>query len=151
MSERLTARLYNASQGVTWLVEAFKLVKATLLAGGQAFIEILIDPQSRDQQEKYHAMIGEIADQAKHLGATWDDEDWKRLLLDKFSKETGRKRGRIIPNLDGDGVVEVGVQSRKFSKKVASEFIEWLHAWGAENGIEYSDAWQVDPETGEIA
>lgn len=42
-------------------------------------------------------------------------------------------------------------QSRKFSKKVASEFIEWLHAWGAENGIEYSDAWQVDPETGEIA
>ena len=44
----------------------------------------------------------------------------------------------MIPNLDKTGVVEVGIQSRKFSKADASEFIEWLHAWCATNGITLS-------------
>ena len=102
-------------------------------------IEIRPIGKSREQEEKYHAMIGEVAKQAQHLGASWQAEDWKRLLIDKFARETGRTHGKVIPNLDKTGVVEVGIQSRKFSTSDGSEFIEWLHAWGAENGITYSD------------
>lgn len=91
-----------------------------------------------DQNAKYHACIEEIAEQASHLGSKWDAESWKRLLLDAFAKETKRPRGRVIPNLTGDGVVEIGLQSRKFTKQDASEFVEFLHAWCAENGVELS-------------
>lgn len=111
-------------------------------------LSLVPESKTREQEKKYHAMIGEIAKQAQHLGAKWEFEDWKRLLLDKFARETGRTHGKIIPNLDQTGVVEVGVQSRKFSKVDGSEFIEWLHCWGAENGIEFAE-W-ADEETGEI-
>ena len=56
---------------MAWLIDALKLVKATLMAGGAAFIKTLIDPQSRDQQEQYHAMMGEIAGQARLIQQPW--------------------------------------------------------------------------------
>lgn len=150
MSERQTQRLYGAHQ-LPQLVEMFRHIKALLLAGHRLLVSFGPEAQSRDQQEKYHAMIGEVAQQAKHLGAKWDAEDWKRLLLDRFARETGRAVGKVIPNLSGDGVVEVGILSRRFSKRTANEFIEWLSAWGADNGVEFSDPQWIDPETGEIA
>jgi hypothetical protein len=91
-----------------------------------------------DQNAKFHVVIEEIAEQASHLGSKWDAESWKRLLLDAFARDTGRARGKVIPNLTGDGVVEIGLQSRKFTKQDASEFVEWLMAWCVENGVELS-------------
>jgi hypothetical protein len=40
-----------------------------------------------------------------------------------------------MPNLSGDGIVQLGFQTRKFTKEQASEFVEWLYAWSAERGI----------------
>ena len=91
--------------------------------------------QSYAKQRKYHAMIDEIAHQAKHLGSQWESDDWKRLLLDKFARDTGRSHGKVITNLDMSGIVQIGLQSRKFTNPEASEFIDWLYAWGEENGI----------------
>jgi hypothetical protein len=102
---------------------------------------LTINEQSRtaEQNEKYHAMIGEIAKQAQHLGAKWDAKDWKRLLVQKFCKDYKMAGGRIIPNLDGDGIVQLDFQTRKFTKEQGSQFIEWLHAWGAEHGIVFKE------------
>ena len=100
-------------------------------------LEIKEANKSREQEEKYHAMIGEIAKQAQHLGAKWDAESWKRLLVDQFCRENDIKIGVVIPNLSGDGIVQLGFQTRKFTKEQASEFVEWLNAWGAEHGITY--------------
>jgi hypothetical protein len=100
-------------------------------------LEIKEANKSREQEEKYHAMIGEIAKQAQHLGSKWDAESWKRLLVDQFCRDNGIKTGAVIPNLSGDGIVQLGHQTRKFTKEQASEFVEWLHAWGAEHGVVY--------------
>ena len=100
-------------------------------------LEIKEANKSREQEEKYHAMIGEIAKQAQHLGAKWDAESWKRLLVDQFCRDNDIKTGVVIPNLSGDGIVQLGFQTRKFTKEQASEFVEWLHAWGAEHGVTY--------------
>jgi hypothetical protein len=112
-----------------------KVLKA--LQTKQLTLEIKDATKSRDQEEKYHAMIGEIAKQAQHLGAKWDSESWKRLLVDQFCKDNGLKTGAVIPNLAGDGIVQLGMQTRNFTKEQASEFVEWLHAWGAEHGVTY--------------
>jgi len=112
-----------------------KVLKA--LQTKQLTLEIKDATKSRHQEEKYHAMIGEVAKQAQHLGAKWDAESWKRLLVDQFCKDNGLKTGAVIPNLSGDGIVQLGMQTRNFTKEQASEFVEWLHAWGAEHGVTY--------------
>lgn len=150
MTQRMTVTMWNAQQGHTQLLAVWLQAKAMLTAGHRMVLELRPISKSRDQEKKYHAMFGEVASQAQHLGSTWAAEDWKRLLLDKFARETGRTHGKVIPNLDKTGVVEVGIPSRKFTKADASEFVEWLHAWGAENGVTYSDQFLIDQETGEI-
>ena len=113
-------------------------VKEALASGKQLTLEIKTANRSCQQNAKYHAMIDEIAQQAQHLGSKWDSESWKRLLVDQFLKDSGQKTGVVIPNLSGDGIVQLGMQTRDFTKEQASEFVEWLFAWGAEHGITYS-------------
>jgi len=112
-------------------------VKEALASGKQLTLEIKNASRSCPQNSKYHAMIEEIAQQASHLGAKWDAEDWKRLLLNEFAKQANLPQGRIVPSLDGSGIVQLGLQSRKLTKEQASEFVEWLHAWGAEHGVTF--------------
>lgn len=114
-------------------------VKEAIKGGKQLSLEIKPINKSREQEEKYHAMIGEIAKQAQHLGAKWIAEDWKRLLVDQFCKDTGLTGSKVIPNLSGDGIVQLGFQTRNFTKEQASEFVEWLHSWGANNGITFTE------------
>lgn len=114
-------------------------VKDSLKAGKQLRMEIKAESKSRNQEEKYHAMLGEIATQAQHLGAKWSTEDWKRLLVDLYAKETGLEGGKIIPSLDGQGIVQLGLQTRNFTKEQAMDFITFLDAWGASNGIFFKD------------
>ena len=128
--------LTNETQAKALMVSLWpKVLKA--LQTKQLTLEIKDATKSRDQEEKYHAMIGEIAKQAQHMGAKWDSESWKRLLVDQFCKDNGLKTGAVIPNLAGDGIVQLGMQTRKFTKEQASEFVEWLHAWGAEHGVTF--------------
>jgi hypothetical protein len=84
----------------------------------------------------YHALIGKIAKQAQHQGAQWDAESWKRFLVDQWANDTGRKPGRVAPSLDGQRVVQLGIQTRKFSKEDSAEFIEFLFAWANNSGID---------------
>ena len=113
-------------------------VKEALAVGKQLTLEIKNASKTCPQNSKYHAMIDEIAQQASHLGAKWDAEDWKRMLVWQFCKDSNLNEGKIVPSLDGTGIVQLGFQTRKFTKEQASEFVEFLHAWGAENGIVYS-------------
>ena len=112
-------------------------VKEALASGKQLTLEIKDAGKSRDQEKLYHELIGQIAKQMQHMGAKWDAESWKRLLVDQFCRNNDIKTGAVIPNLSGDGIVQLGMQTRKFTKEQASEFVEWLHAWGAEHGVTF--------------
>ena len=130
-------QLTNEAQAKALMVNLWPKVLKALSAGKQLNMEIKEAAKTREQEEKYHAMIGEVAKQAQHLGSKWSSESWKRLLVDQFCRENDIKTGVVIPNLSGDGIVQLGFQTRKFTKEQASEFVEWLHAWGAEHGVVY--------------
>ena len=134
--------LQNKDQAKTLMLSLWPKVIASLMAGKQLRMEIKAESKSRDQEEKYHAMLGEIATQAQHLGAKWSTEDWKRLLVDLFAKETGLEGSKIIPSLDGQGIVQLGLQTRNFTKEQAMDFINFLEAWGASNGIFFKETTQ---------
>ena len=129
--------LQTPEQAKALMDKVWPKVKDSLKAGKPLRMEIKPESKSRDQEQKYHAMLGEIAAQASHLGAKWDAEDWKRLLVDLFAKETGIQGGKIIPSLDSTGIVQLGLQTRNFTKEQAMEFITFLEAWGAVNGITF--------------
>jgi len=132
--------LDNQAQATSLMKNLWPKVKEALAAGRKLTIEIKPASKSRDQEQKYHAIIGDIAKQAKHLGASWDAEDWKRLLVDQFIKDMNGVGGtKIIPNLDGTGIVQLGRQTRKFTKEQASEFVAFLICWCDQNGIELND------------
>ena len=106
--------------------------------------------KKRIQEEKYHAMIGDIAKQCMFMGQRWDSEDWKRFLVDAFARvmrDAGtplHHDGRVVPSLDGQRVVQLGIQTRKFYVKEAAEFIEYLYAYGADNNVQWTE--QAAPE-----
>jgi hypothetical protein len=129
--------LINETQAKALMVNLWPKIISALNNGKQLTLEVKDAGKSREQEEKYHAMIGEVAKQAQHLGAKWDAESWKRLLVEQFCKDNGLKTGAVIPNLAGDGIVQLGTQTRNFTKEQASEFVEWLYAWGAERGVTY--------------
>lgn len=108
------------------------------------------DGKSRDQEERYHAMLGDIAKQCQHLNMRLDRDTWKRLAIDQFKRDTlkepeccakywARNQLNVMPSLDGSAVIVLGEQSRKFPKAVASVFIEWLFAWGADHSVAWTD------------
>ena len=111
------------------------------------------EPQkSRDQEEKYHAMIGDISKQCEFLGRNWTLEDWKRLLVDDFVEEMRNlakangepdpfsDQGHVSPSLDGKRIVQLGVQTRKFKKKTACDFIEFLYSYGCDRLVKWSES-----------
>ena len=134
--------LQSESQASALMAKVWPKVKDSLKAGKLLRMEIKAESKSRDQEEKYHAMIGEIAKQAQHLGAKWSMEDWKRLLVDKFVRELSEVT-KVIPNLDNNGIVQLGLQTRNFTKEQAMDFITFLEAWGANNGIIFKNTAQA--------
>jgi hypothetical protein len=128
--------LSSTEQAKTSIRHKWDKITNALDSGKHLTMEIKFASKSREQEEKYHAMIKDIAKQSQHLGAKWSSEDWKRLLVDQFMRDSGDSGGRVIPNLDGTGIVQLGFQTRKFTKEQASEFVEWLYSWSAENGID---------------
>lgn len=111
--------------------------------GGRVVITVADPQKSREQEQHYHALIGEIAATQTLYGKKRDAEVWKRILIDAFRHDTKddpefiadwRQVGDIelVPALNHDGFVMMGVQSRSFTKKLAGAFITWLQEFSAE-------------------
>lgn len=120
-------------------------VRAVEAAPAGFMVQISEPTKKREQEEKYHAMIGDIAKQCEFMGGKLDADDWKRLLVDMFAKvmrDMGtplHHDGRVIPSLDYQRVVQLGVQTREFRVREAAEFIEYLYAFGAERDVRWSE------------
>ena len=127
--------LDSQEQATTLMQSLWPKVKAALATGRKMTLEIKDASKSRDTEKLYHELIGQIAKQAQHMGAKWSAEDFKRLLVDQFMRDMGESGGKVIPNLDNTGIVQLGTQTRNFTQEQGSQFIEWLYAWAANNGV----------------
>jgi hypothetical protein len=108
---------------------------------------VFAEPKRKEvQSDKFHAMIGDIARQTTYAGQRWDAEDMKRILVDEFAEEMrsqGRPLhhdGRLIPSENGRRVIQLGIQSRELWVREASDFIEFLYAWGNDRGVQWSES-----------
>lgn len=111
-------------------------LKAMLTAGKRMSIEIKQSSRSSEQNNMFHSLIDKIAKAMKVAGSDWTADDWKRLLIDQWAHETGRKIGKVCPSLDGERIVQLGLQSHKFNSADGADFIEFLIAWAADKRID---------------
>lgn len=101
--------------------------------------------KKREQEEKYHAQIDDIAKQTTYAGKSWKPLHMKRILIDEFA-DAMRDAGTplhgdsmLIPSENGRRVIQLEIHSSEFYVKEASAFIEFLYAWGADRDVVWSD------------
>lgn len=146
--ERITMTLEEPRRGHARIVEAWRLVRRAIEGGAHIVVEFY-DAKSRAQERLYHSIFRDFSEQllAPVVGKT-DAESWKRLMVDAFWRATkddpelandwhGREP-RMLPNLDTSGFVSVEVRTSGFTKRLASNFITFLHAWGDSKGVRWS-------------
>lgn len=126
------------------MVAVWEHVNRVIDAGA---IEIIIQKVSktRAQEKLYHALIADIASAVIIDGQRYDRDCWKALLVDQFTQEMQQagtpltRPGRMVISLDGLRVVTVRASTTQFRKHEAAEFVEFLHAFGAERGVVFRD------------
>ena len=128
------------------LEHAIEILKAVTLDEKKP-LEMVIreSTKKRAQEQKYHAQICEISEQYQFMGKKWGADDMKRFLVDLFERQMSilgtplRNKGRMCPSLCGTGVVQLGIQTRSFTVREASDFIEFLNFFAADKGVVFSE------------
>src|SRR5690606_16304338 len=106
-SDGMTARRIRLSPATRQMV-----MQAIMSAPDGHYVSIQEPTRSLDQNAKLHAMLGDIARQKQWAGRSLEIDDWKRLLVDAWARQEGGHAARVVPSLDGEGVVTLGAQTR---------------------------------------
>ena len=76
--------------------------------------------------------LQDMSKQIDWAGKMRTREQWKDLFTANLFK------GEMVPNFDGDGVVMLGVKTSTLSKKDFCELLDFIYAFGALRGVEFS-------------
>lgn len=89
--------------------------------------------RSLEQNAKLWAMLGDISKQVLHNGKHRSPESWKLLMMHALKYECAFEIG-----LNGEPF-PVGFRSSQLGVKQMAELISWIYAYGAENGVVWSE------------
>tara|TARA_B100000678_G_scaffold290996_1_gene305729 strand:- start:1481 stop:1882 length:402 start_codon:yes stop_codon:yes gene_type:complete len=87
--------------------------------------------RSTDQNSRLWAMLSELSIQLVWHGQRLTPEDWKLVMMAGLNQEM-----RDVPNMNGNGFVQLGRSSSKLSKAEFGELMELIEAFAAEHGVE---------------
>lgn len=90
--------------------------------------------RSLPQNDRFWAMLTDVATQLKWHGLSLSPDDWKLVFLDALNREV-----RIVPNIDGTGFVNLGRSSSDLSKQEMSDLMEIISAFGANHGVRFHE------------
>jgi hypothetical protein len=104
------------------------------LEGGAVYLEIGRHEESRnnEQNKKGWAMYGDLANQLDWYGEKLTPEQWKELLSHDWQAQ------KIVPAISG-GFCALGVRTSRLKKREMAELIELVYAFGASNGVKWSE------------
>jgi len=97
-------------------------------------VEMRYDPATDDQRKKMWAMLGDVARQHEHAGRYYAKEQWKILFLHACGQEV-----EFMPSLDGSTFLPYEGRSSKMTAPDMSQLIEFITAWGVQNGVVFKD------------
>jgi hypothetical protein len=82
------------------------------------------------QNERMWAMLTDVARQVKWHGQKLSPDDWKVVFMSALKAEL-----RLVPNLDGNGFVQLGRSSSALSVDEMSDLMALIEAFGAREGV----------------
>jgi hypothetical protein len=97
-------------------------------------IEFKAAKRSLAQNDRMWAMLTDVAQQATHAGRKYTPDQWKILFMHACGREV-----QFLPSLDGSTFIPWGQSSSDLSKQEMTDLIEFIFAWGAENGIAFQE------------
>lgn len=97
-------------------------------------VEFKAIKRSLPQNDRMWAMLTDVAEQVLWHGVKLRPDDWKLIFLDAMKREM-----RMVPNLDGDGFVNLGRSSSDLSKAEMTDLIELIFAFGANHDVTFHD------------
>lgn len=90
--------------------------------------------RTSDQNARFWAMLTDVATQLTWHGQKLSTDDWKLIFLDALKREL-----RMVPNITGNGFVNLGRSSSDLTKGEFSDLIEIVAAFGAQHGVQFQD------------
>ena len=103
-------------------------------------VEYKAPKRTLPQNSRMWAMLTDVAQQVPWHGIRLSADDWKILFLDALKREV-----RMVPNLDGNGFVQLGRSSSDLGKDEMGMLMELISAFGANHGVVFHD---TDPTEG---
>lgn len=97
-------------------------------------VELKEPKRSIPQNDRFWAMLTDVARQVPWHGLKLSPDDWKLIFLDALKREV-----RMVPNLDGNGFVNLGRSSSDLSKQEMGDLMELIAAFGAREGVVFHD------------
>lgn len=97
-------------------------------------IEFKRPKRTLPQNDRMWAMLTDIASQKEHAGRKYSPDQWKVLFMHACGREV-----QFIPALDNGTFIPWGQSSSDLSKEEMTDLIEFMLAWGAENGVVFHD------------
>ncbi len=125
------------------MLQVWNAVKGAV-EGGPVEVTIRRVSKSREQEEKYHAMIRDIH-KTVDTDRGYTFRVWKALLVDQYEQELlGMNEplthpGQVVISLDGQRGLTVRPSTTEFRKFEASGFIQFLYAWGVDHDATFSE------------
>lgn len=86
------------------------------------------------QNDRMWAMLTDLATQVPYNGLRLTPDDFKLIFLDALKREV-----RMVPNLDGNGMVSLGRSSSDLSVEEMSDLFILMEKFGAEHGVIFGD------------
>lgn len=90
--------------------------------------------RSIPQNDRMWAMLTDVAQQVPWHGLKLTPDDWKLIFLDGLKREL-----RLVPNIDGNGFVNLGRSSSDLSKGEMTELIELIFMFGAKHDVKFNE------------
>lgn len=107
---------------------------AALLAKAPAGtrLEFKAARRSIPQNSLLWSLLSEVAAQVEWHGMKLRPDDWKTIFMAALNAEL-----RLVPNIEGNGFVNLGRSSSDLTKQEMSELIELVAAFGANHGVTF--------------
>lgn len=105
-------------------------------------VEFKRSKRTLPQNDRFWAMLTDIADQLPWHGQKLTPDDWKLIFLDALRREMNEQM-RMVPNTDGTGFVPLGNSSSSLTIAEMGDLMEIMTEFGARHGVKFNDQEQA--------
>lgn len=95
-------------------------------------VEFKASKRTLPQNDRMWAMLTDVANQKEHCGRKYTPDQWKIIMMHACGHEL-----QFLPSLEGGTFIPWGQSSSDLSKAEMSELMDFMEAWGAQNGVTF--------------